>query len=127
MPARTPTWSADWWANTRGPRSSAITATSPPVGTCRAQAALAAHFEQHVDGPQWLDQTWGEQAARGTVGLRIPIDRLTLKVKMSQDKDPVSVQQVIDALRRDGPYQHDSLADNMERARDEGIGCGSEN
>lgn len=84
--------------------------------------ALVAHFEQHVDDPMWLDPQWGAPVARGTVGLRIPIDRFTLKVKMSQDKDPASVQQVIAALGSDGPYRHDALAADMERARAEGIG-----
>ncbi len=88
----------------------------------RVLTSLVAHFEQHVDDPLWLDQTWGEQAARGTVGLRIPIDRFTLKVKMSQDKDETSVQNVVDALRRPGPYEHPALASDMERARREGVG-----
>lgn len=79
---------------------------------------LVAHFEQHVDDPMWLDQEWGAKAARGTVGLRIPVERFVLKVKMSQDKDPVSVQNVIDALRRPGPYHHPRLAEDMETARD---------
>lgn len=77
---------------------------------------LVAHFEQHVDDPMWLDQAWGAKAARGTVGLRIPIDRFVLKVKMSQDKDATSVQNVIDALRAPGPYSHPGLADDMEAA-----------
>ncbi|MEO6606549.1 MAG: FMN-binding negative transcriptional regulator [Aeromicrobium sp.] len=83
---------------------------------------LVAHFEQHVDDPMWLDQEWAPPIARGTVGLRIPIDRFTCKVKMSQDKDPVTVQNVIDRLREPGPYNQPDLADDMERARTEGIG-----
>ncbi len=88
----------------------------------RVLTRLVAHFEQHVDEPMWLDQEYGAAMARGTVGLRIPIDRFTLKVKMSQDKDETSVQNVIDALRGDGRYQHDPLAADMERARDERVG-----
>ena len=65
----------------------------------------------------WLDQEWGAKAARGTVGLRIPIDRFVLKVQMSQDKDADSVQNVIEALRRPGSYSHPGLADDMEAAR----------
>ncbi len=83
---------------------------------------LVAHFEQHVDDPMWLDQEWAPPIARGTVGLRIPVDRFTCKVKMSQDKDPVTVQNVIDRLREPGPYNQPHLADDMERARAEGIG-----
>jgi transcriptional regulator len=66
----------------------------------------------------YLDQELGAKLARGTVGLRIPIDRFVLKIKMSQDKDPVSVQNVIDHLRAPGPYSHPDLADDMERARE---------
>ncbi len=83
---------------------------------------LVAHFEQHVDEPMWLDQGGALPLARGTVGLRIPIDRFTCKVKMSQDKDPSSVQNVIDRLREPGPYHQPHLADDMERAREQGIG-----
>lgn len=35
---------------------------------------------------------------------------------MSQDKDPQTQQQVLEALRRPGHYQHPALADEMERA-----------
>ncbi|MCD9197002.1 FMN-binding negative transcriptional regulator [Aeromicrobium wangtongii] len=83
---------------------------------------LTAHFEQHVDEPMWLDRESSAPVARGTVGLRIPVDRFECKIKMSQDKDPVSVQNVIDHLRAPGPYQQPRLADDMERARAAGIG-----
>ena len=89
----------------------------------RVLTRLVEHFERHVDEPMPLDQDWGARAARGTVGLRIPLSRWTTKVKMSQDKDPVSVQNVIDALRRPGPYSHPALADDMEDARARGIGA----
>ena len=83
---------------------------------------LTAHFEQHVDEPMWLDPVAAAPVARGTVGLRIPVERYTCKVKMSQDKDAVSVQNVIDRLRTPGPYQQPQLADDMERARVAGVG-----
>lgn len=83
---------------------------------------LTAHFEQHVDEPMWLDPEWARPVSRGTVGLRIPIDRFVCKVKMSQDKDPQSVQNVIDALRAPGHYRQPELADDMERARTDGVG-----
>jgi transcriptional regulator len=83
---------------------------------------LTAHFEQHVDEPMWLDREWAAPVARGTVGLRIPVDRFEMKIKMSQDKDPVSVQQVIDHLRAPGPYHQTGLADDMQRARETGTG-----
>lgn len=78
---------------------------------------LTAQFEQHVDEPMWLDRDWAAPVSRGTVGIRLPIERFTCKVKMSQDKDPVSVQNVIDHLRAPGPYQQTHLASDMETAR----------
>jgi len=83
---------------------------------------LVALFEQHVENPMWLDQDYGRRVAKGTVGLRIPIDRFVLKVKMSQDKTAESIQNVIDQLNGPGPYRHPALAADMERTRDEGVG-----
>jgi transcriptional regulator len=78
-------------------------------------ARLVAHFERHVEEPKFLDRVEGAKIARGTVGLRVPITRFVCKVKMSQDKDPITQRQVMDALRRPGPYRHLELADDMER------------
>jgi transcriptional regulator len=78
---------------------------------------LVAHFEQRVDDPLYLDQEYGRRVARGTVGIRLPITRFVCKVKMSQDKKPETVDNVIAALRAPGPYHHPALADDMERAR----------
>jgi transcriptional regulator len=83
---------------------------------------LTARFEQHVDEPMWLDRESSAPVARGTVGLRIPVERFVCKIKMNQDKDPQSVQNVIDHLRAPGPYQQPQLADDMERTRAAGMG-----
>ena len=77
---------------------------------------LVAHFEDHVEDPLYLDQEIGARIARGTVGIRLPITRFVCKVKMSEDKDPVSQRQVLEQLRGDGPYASRALADDMERA-----------
>lgn len=76
---------------------------------------LVEHFERHVGQPMFLDPGYGLPLSRGTVGLRIPITRFICKLKLSQDKDPVTRQQVIAALRAPGPYHHPALADDMER------------
>jgi len=76
---------------------------------------LVKHFEQHVEDPLYLDQDWGRQIAKGTVGLRIPVTRFVCKRKLSQDKDDVSRRRVIEELREPGPYEHPELADEMER------------
>ncbi len=80
---------------------------------------LVHHFEQHVESPLELDPEWAQRPMRGTVGLRIPITRFVTKIKLSQDKDPQSVQNVIDHLRAPGPYHHPTLADEMEQERAE--------
>jgi transcriptional regulator len=77
---------------------------------------LVARFEQHVDEPLWLEDETAERLAPGTVGIRLPIDHFTCKVKMSQDKDAASQRRVVAALRRPGPYHHPRLADEMDRA-----------
>jgi transcriptional regulator len=76
---------------------------------------LVERFEREVEEPLQLDQEWGRQIAKGTVGLRIPIDRFLCKRKLSQDKDDQSRRQAIAALRGPGPYHHPVLADEMER------------
>jgi transcriptional regulator len=79
-------------------------------------ARLVEHFERHVEEPMLLDLDWGRPVARGTLGLRLPITRFVCKIKMSQDKDPVTQRQVMAALRVPGPYHHPDLADDMARA-----------
>ena len=82
----------------------------------RVLTRLVEHFERRVPEPMFLDQDYGRQLSKGTVGLRLPITRFTCKVKLSQDKDPVTRRQVIEALRAPGAYSHPELADEMEQA-----------
>jgi transcriptional regulator len=78
---------------------------------------LVEHFERHVERPMLLEPDWARPVARGTVGIRLPITRFICKIKLSQDKDPITQRQVIGALRAPGPYHHPGLADDMARAR----------
>ena len=77
---------------------------------------LVEHFERDVENPAYLDAAVGARLAPGTVGLRIPITRFVCKVKMSQDKDDRSREQILEALRRPGPYENPRLADEMDQA-----------
>ena len=86
-----------------------------PEANFEVLTRLVEHFEQHVEQPVLLDPEYGASLAKGTVGLRIPITRYICKLKLSQDKDPVTRRQVINALRAPGPYQHTALADETER------------
>jgi transcriptional regulator len=87
-----------------------------PATNVRVLTRLVAHFESRVDRPLYLTREVADRLSPGTVGLRIPITRFVCKVKMSQDKDPVSQHNVLEQLRRPGPYSHPALADDMERA-----------
>ena len=53
--------------------------------------------------------------ARGTVGIRLPVTRFVCKIKMSQDKSPVTQRQVMAALQAPEPSKNPGLADNMAR------------
>lgn len=79
-------------------------------------ARLVAHFERNVEELMLLDLDWARPVEQGTVGIRLPITRFVCKVKVSQDKDPVTQRQVIAALRAPGPFQNLELADDMARA-----------
>jgi transcriptional regulator len=79
-------------------------------------ARLVENFERHVEEPMFLDPDWGRPVALGTMGIRLPITRFVCKIKMSQDKDPVTQRQVMAALRAPGTFQNPDLADDMERA-----------
>lgn len=79
-----------------------------------ALTRLVEHFERHVEEPMFLDREWATPFARGTVGIRLRVDRFTCKRKLSQDKDPVSRRQVVERLRRPGPYRQPALADEVE-------------
>lgn len=81
--------------------------------TLAVLARLVAHFEAHVEDPMLLDLDWGRPVARGTVGIRLPINRFVCKLKLSQDKDRDTQRRVIAALRTPGPYEHPRLADDM--------------
>jgi transcriptional regulator len=79
---------------------------------------LVERFEQHVEEPMFLEREWATPFARGTVGIRLRVERFVCKRKLSQDKDPVSRRNVIERLREPGPYQHPALADEVERELD---------
>lgn len=75
---------------------------------------LVERFEKHLDQPTYLDPA-DAPIAKGTVGIRIPIDRFEMKRKLSQNKSEETRRNVIAALREEGPYRHPALADEMER------------
>lgn len=76
---------------------------------------LVEHFERQVAEPALLERDYAIPIAKGTVGLRIPIDRFELKRKLSQNKNEETRRSIIEALREEGPYRHPELAEEMER------------
>lgn len=77
---------------------------------------LTDHFERHVEPRRPFPEEHAPRIARGAAGLRIPVDRFTCKVKMSQNKSPESRERVIAALETPGgPYASPELAAEMRR------------
>jgi transcriptional regulator len=84
----------------------------------RTLTRLVERFERKVPEPMFLEREWAAPFARGTVGIRLRVERFVCKRKLSQDKDPVSRRNVIERLRQPGPYHHPALADEVERELD---------
>jgi transcriptional regulator len=84
----------------------------------RTLTRLVERFEREVAEPMFLEREWATPFARGTVGIRLRVERFVCKRKLSQDKDPVSRRNVIERLREPGPYRHPALADEVERELD---------
>ncbi len=71
----------------------------------RVLTTLVERFEKEVENPAHLDQELGTVVAKGTVGLRIPVERFQLKRKLSQNKDLESSPE-----RHRGAARHRSLS-----------------
>ena len=76
---------------------------------------LVEHFERRVPEPAYLEREYAVPIAKGTVGLRIPVERFELKRKLGQNKDDGTRRNVIEALREEGPYRQPQLATQMEQ------------
>ncbi|MFJ3384196.1 MULTISPECIES: FMN-binding negative transcriptional regulator [unclassified Curtobacterium] len=85
----------------------------------RVLGELVDHFEQVMPEPVSLDvdEETARRIAKGTVGIRIRVTRFDARAKLSQNKAPEVVDDVIAGLRGDGPYASPALADEMERVR----------
>ncbi len=78
---------------------------------------LVDHFEAPMPRPVSLDydEEKARRIAKGTIGLRIRVERIDARLKLSQNKTPEVRATIIDALHGDGPYAHQGLADEMQR------------
>lgn len=75
---------------------------------------LTDHFEQHHEGGRSLseDEPGTRRAAKGTVGLRLQVERFDARAKLSQNKQPDVVHKVTAHLDEQNP----DLAAEMRRA-----------
>jgi transcriptional regulator len=85
----------------------------------RVLGELVDHFERVMPDPVSLDvdPDTARRMAKGTVGIRIRVTRFDARAKLSQNKAPEVVDDVIAGLRGDGPYASPALAAEMERVR----------
>lgn len=86
----------------------------------QALTELTDHFESRVVKPRGLhlEPEYSRRIARGTVGVRVRVTRADARAKLSQNKPPEVVENIIDALESDAPYGHVELAREMRRHHD---------
>ena len=78
-------------------------------------STLTDHFEAHRPGGRSLaeDEAATRRAAKGTVGLRIRVDRFDARAKLSQNKQPEVRQNITEHIEEQNP----GLADEMRRVQ----------
>lgn len=78
---------------------------------------LVDYFETQLPKPTSLDidEETARRIAKGTVGLRLRVDRFDARAKLSQNKAPEVVDRIIDNLESDGPFASTALAAEMRR------------
>ena len=82
---------------------------------------LVERFERKVENPRYLDSSPevhedARRDSKGTVGLRLTPTRIVAKQKMSQNRPPEKVDDIIAELEGDGPYASAELAREMRIA-----------
>jgi transcriptional regulator len=86
----------------------------------RVLGELVDYFEKRMPDPVSLqvDETAARHIATGTVGIRMRITRFDARLKLSQNKQPQVVENIIEALEGDGPYASEPLAREMRRVHE---------
>lgn len=74
---------------------------------------LTDHFERHLPHGRSLteDEEGTRRIAKGTVGLRMKVDRFEARAKLSQNKGPETVENIVGELGKRNP----ALAEEMHR------------
>ena len=83
----------------------------------RVLGQLVDHFEDPMPRPVRLsvDEEGARRIAKGTVGLRLKVDRFDARLKLSQNKMPEVVDRIIDELQAGENYSNPDLAREMRR------------
>ncbi|TPW70118.1 FMN-binding negative transcriptional regulator [Schumannella sp. 10F1B-5-1] len=78
---------------------------------------LTDHFEKDMPGGRSLDldEEGARRLSKGTVGIRIRVERMDARAKLSQNKAPEVHERIVAELEGDGPYAQPSLAAEMRR------------
>ena len=78
---------------------------------------LVDHFEDRMPQPVHLsiDENAARRIAKGTVGLRLKVDRFDARLKLSQNKTPEVIDRIIDELQAGENYSNPDLAREMRR------------
>ncbi|MDR0594476.1 MAG: FMN-binding negative transcriptional regulator [Bifidobacteriaceae bacterium] len=85
---------------------------------------LVAHFERPLARPRLMraapdDARYASRVASATVGFRLAVTGLDVRVKLSQDKPPEVRRRIIEQLEAGGPYANPALAAAMRRINQE--------
>jgi len=83
----------------------------------RVLGQLVDHFEDPMPRPVRLsvDEEGARRIAKGTVGLRLKVDRFDARLKLSQNKMPEVVDRIINELQAGENYSNPDLAREMRR------------
>jgi transcriptional regulator len=89
----------------------------------RVLGDLVDHFEDRMPHPRPLadNEEYGRRIFGETVGFRIVITRFQARRKLSQDKPEHIVENVIQQLDHGDVYSQPALAEEMRRAREQGL------
>ncbi|MFI6502815.1 FMN-binding negative transcriptional regulator [Nonomuraea typhae] len=85
-----------------------------PEETYRVLMDTVDRFERVRPEPYRIEHGYGRAVAPGVAGFRLRPERVVAKAKLSQDKSPDVVRNVIHALEHDPFYANPALAREME-------------
>lgn len=82
---------------------------------------LTAHFENNPDSPaqvKHMDDAYIRSNMKAIIGFEIEITELQHVFKLSQNRDKISFEQIVDQLQT-GDYESKAVADEMQQRKDQ--------